>query len=119
MNKNAYLRDRWNQVDCIIVCVGYIGFLPGMQGNYSVVRLVRLLRPVSECVGYCEDRSYCVLFGRIVVNMFILFYLLHTLTQTLSHTHSHNINSHTLTRTLSLSHTHAHTAEVSELPPRR
>ena len=35
---------RWNQLDFFVVCVGVIGFLPGVDSNLGILRMIRVLR---------------------------------------------------------------------------
>jgi hypothetical protein len=45
LGKNAYLRDAWNVLDFFVVCTGLYGFFTG-GGNVSVLRTIRILRPL-------------------------------------------------------------------------
>ena len=42
---NTYLRDAWNILDFIVVCIGWVG-QAGAGGNVSALRTIRLLRPL-------------------------------------------------------------------------
>ncbi len=41
----SYLRDPWNCLDFLIVCLAIVNFVPGVS-NISVIRALRLLRPL-------------------------------------------------------------------------
>ena len=47
LHRGAYLRDRWNVFDFIVVVLSFINFLPGV-GNYTQLRAMRLLRPLRS-----------------------------------------------------------------------
>ena len=42
---HAYLRSTWNIIDFIVVLAGFSSFIPGM-GNFTILRLVRVIRPL-------------------------------------------------------------------------
>jgi len=42
----SYLRDYWNQLDCLVVLLSYLNFLPGFN-NLSAIKAVRVLRPLK------------------------------------------------------------------------
>ena len=44
MQLNAYLRDAWCQLDCVVVSLAWMPILIPGFGNYSVIRSVRALR---------------------------------------------------------------------------
>ena len=46
LHKGAYLRDKWNWIDFIVVCSGYIAFVPGVSAGYTAIRTLRVLRPL-------------------------------------------------------------------------
>ena len=47
LHSHAYLRDRWNVLDCAIVLLTWLSFVPGV-GNYSALRVLRVLRPLRS-----------------------------------------------------------------------
>ena len=47
LEKYAYLRDRWNVLDFIVVISGLIGQIPGIP-NLTALRTLRVLRPLRS-----------------------------------------------------------------------
>ena len=45
MHPGSYLRNYWNVMDFIVVMTGFVSLAPGVQ-NYSVLRLLRVVRPL-------------------------------------------------------------------------
>ena len=43
LHRYAYLRDPWNWLDFVVVCLGYLGFIPSI-GNYSAIKTIRVFR---------------------------------------------------------------------------
>lgn len=46
INKGAYLRSYWNQLDFICVVTGYIGMFGGGGASLAGIRAFRVLRPL-------------------------------------------------------------------------
>jgi len=46
MPKAAYIHDSWNKIDLLVVVLGLLNYVPGMDNGTSVLRTVRLLRPL-------------------------------------------------------------------------
>mgnify|MGYP001617509467 FL=1 len=47
LHPGAYLRNHWNQLDCIIVILSYLQLIPGF-GNFTAFRVLRVLRPLRS-----------------------------------------------------------------------
>ena len=45
-DKGSYLRDPWNWLDFLVVVMGYVSMLPGVE-NVSSLRTFRILRPLK------------------------------------------------------------------------
>lgn len=45
IGKHTYLRNGWNVLDFIVVIFGWLELLPGV-GNYTIIRVARILRPL-------------------------------------------------------------------------
>ncbi|KAJ9443790.1 Muscle calcium channel subunit alpha-1 [Diplonema papillatum] len=45
LHKHSYLRSAWNKMDFIVVLTGFVSLAPGVD-NYSVLRLLRVARPL-------------------------------------------------------------------------
>ena len=53
---HSYFYSGWNILDFIIVCLGYIEFLPIMESKFAAIRAVRVLRPlrsINSIPGMC------------------------------------------------------------------
>eukprot|EP00899_Mesostigma_viride_P019380 jgi/Mesvir1/27443/Mv07229-RA.2 len=50
LDKGSYLREPWNVMDCVVVFLGLLAFIPSF-GNYSAIRTVRVLRPLRTITG--------------------------------------------------------------------
>ena len=46
MRPHSYLRDNWNDLDFIVVILGWIGFLFDGGDNISAIKVIRILRPL-------------------------------------------------------------------------
>ncbi|PNW76369.1 hypothetical protein CHLRE_11g467528v5 [Chlamydomonas reinhardtii] len=87
--KGSYIRDKWNIIDFVVVGLGYLD-LSG-RGNYTLIRCVRVLRPLRSINKIQEMKQlvdtmlnsipllldvvilavfYFVLFGAININIF-------------------------------------------------
>lgn len=44
MAPHTYLRDGWNWLDIVVVALGWLEYV--LDGNYSAIRSVRVLRPL-------------------------------------------------------------------------
>ena len=48
-HKNSYLRDTWNWLDFLVVCIGMTDYIPGISGsNLKALRTLRVLRPLRS-----------------------------------------------------------------------
>ena len=47
MHRGAYWRSKWNVLDCFIVLLTYIAFIPS-AGNFTALRALRVLRPLRS-----------------------------------------------------------------------
>lgn len=47
MHKNSYLRDYWNWLDFIVVCIGIFENIPGIP-KLKALRTMRVLRPLRS-----------------------------------------------------------------------
>ena len=47
LHKGAYLRNPWNVLDGSIVCLSYLGLIPGVA-NLTALRTIRVLRPLRS-----------------------------------------------------------------------
>lgn len=56
LHEGAYLRNNWNILDGIIVCLSYLQFIGGV-GQLSFVRAVRVLRPLRSMNAIPELKS--------------------------------------------------------------
>ena len=45
MGKHTYLRNGWNILDFTVVIFGWLELIPGF-GNYTIIRVARILRPL-------------------------------------------------------------------------
>lgn len=45
LDKGTYLRNGWNWLDFVVVCLGYLSLIPGVS-NLSALRTFRVLRPL-------------------------------------------------------------------------
>ena len=50
IGEGSYLSDGWNQMDFVVVVLGYLQYIPGV-GNYTAVRTIRVLRPLRTITG--------------------------------------------------------------------
>ena len=49
VHKNAYLRDKWNWIDFLVVIVGVIELTPLVQSSWiKALRVLRVLRPLKS-----------------------------------------------------------------------
>lgn len=55
MHKNAYLRDYWNWLDFIVVCIGIVENIPGIP-KLKALRTMRVLRPLRSVNAFPEMR---------------------------------------------------------------
>ena len=47
LHKEAYLRNQWNILDGTIVCLSFVGLIPGVA-NLTALRTIRVLRPLRS-----------------------------------------------------------------------
>ena len=47
MDKNCYLRDRWNWLDSVVVVGSILAYLPNVS-NVTVLRTFRLFKPLRS-----------------------------------------------------------------------
>ena len=45
LGQHTYLRNGWNVLDFTVVCFGWLELVPGF-GNYTIIRVARILRPL-------------------------------------------------------------------------
>lgn len=55
MHRNSYLRDPWNWLDFIVVCIGVIEVIPGIP-NLKFLRTMRVLRPLRSVNAFPQIR---------------------------------------------------------------
>lgn len=55
MHRNAYLRDYWNWLDFIVVCIGIVENIPGIP-KLKALRTMRVLRPLRSVNAFPEMR---------------------------------------------------------------
>ncbi len=75
LHKGAYLRDGWNWIDFIVVCLTWLGYIPSM-GNFSGLRTVRVLRPLRTMSKIPGMRPLiAAIFGSLkpLVDVMVLF----------------------------------------------
>uniref|UniRef100_A0A0G4I592 Ion transport domain-containing protein n=1 Tax=Chromera velia CCMP2878 TaxID=1169474 RepID=A0A0G4I592_9ALVE len=46
IERNSYLRDPWNQLDFTVVCLDWLSFFLQGSYNFSILRSIRILRPL-------------------------------------------------------------------------
>lgn len=57
MHKNSYMRDPWNWLDFLVVCIGIIEFIPAIPAaNLKALRTFRVLRPLRSINAFPSMR---------------------------------------------------------------
>ena len=57
VHKNSYLRDPWNWLDFLVVCIGIIEFIPAIPAaNLKALRTFRVLRPLRSINAFPSMR---------------------------------------------------------------
>lgn len=57
VHKNSYLRDPWNWLDFLVVCIGIIEFIPDIPAaNLKALRTFRVLRPIRSINAFPSMR---------------------------------------------------------------
>lgn len=81
MHKNAYLKDAWNWLDFIVVCIGIFENIPGIP-KLKALRTMRILRPLRSVNAFPQMRrligsllASIPELGNAVVFMFFIFLL--------------------------------------------
>ena len=82
VHKNAYLRDAWNWLDFIVVCIAIIEYTPIPSANLKALRTMRVLRPLRSINAFPSMRrligsllASLPSLGNVVVFMFFIFLL--------------------------------------------
>lgn len=55
MHRNSYLRDAWNWLDFIVVCIGIFEMIPGIP-KLKALRTMRVLRPLRSVNAFPKMR---------------------------------------------------------------
>ena len=79
-DKGSYLRDPWNWLDFIVVVMGYVSMLPGVE-NVSALRTFRILRPLKTMTTIPGMKvivksilaAMPALFNVLLLTMFVFF----------------------------------------------
>ena len=82
-HRNSYLRDPWNWLDFLVVCIGIIEFIPSLPAaNLKALRTFRVLRPLRSINAFPSMRrligsllASLPSLGNAVVFMFFIFLL--------------------------------------------
>jgi hypothetical protein len=82
-HKNSYMRDPWNWLDFLVVCIGIIEFIPSLPAaNLKALRTFRVLRPLRSINAFPSMRrligsllASLPSLGNAVVFMFFIFLL--------------------------------------------
>ena len=82
-HRNSYLRDPWNWLDFLVVCIGIIEFIPGLPAaNLKALRTFRVLRPLRSINAFPSMRrligsllASLPSLGNAVIFMFFIFLL--------------------------------------------
>ena len=83
LHRNSYLRDPWNWLDFLVVCIGIIEFIPSLPAaNLKALRTFRVLRPLRSINAFPSMRrligsllASLPSLGNAVVFMFFIFLL--------------------------------------------
>ena len=83
VHRNSYLRDPWNWLDFLVVCIGIIEFIPALPAaNLKALRTFRVLRPLRSINAFPSMKRLIASLlaslpslGNAVVFMFFIFLL--------------------------------------------